>query len=760
MTQTPVENNQTGLSHDTGLLVDLREIMASDLHAEDKLNDIVKLTAAHLDADVCSIYLMRSGDVLELFATHGLKQEAVHTTRLELGEGLIGSAAQHGSPVNVANAEREAGFASRPETGEKAFKGFCAVPILRDHKARGVLAVQSVQEAQLPQEKVAILQTIAMVIAELAMSGDLISRGELTLLSKPFKKPTQLGGQTFSPGLVIEQAVVHKVKPTIKKVIADDVKTEKERLKKALADVDRSIEKLLKSMNSDMAIEMRDMLESYQMFAQDKNWQDQIMGMIDQGLTADAAIQRAQSEIRQRFENIDAPILKEKADDIEDISNRLISKMNENDNQESAAPKKFILVARSLSAAALFDYGLDKIKGIILSEGSPSGHIAIIAKSLDIPVLGQCRDAPRYIRTGDQLILDTNNHTVYINPSDYLSELYAARIERQHKRQKRYRSVREKPSVTKDDQHISLLMNAGLSVEMPLLQETGADGIGLFRTEISFMGRSRYPRVVEQAAFYKSIMDQADGKPVTFRTVDIGGDKPLPYFKAPDEENPALGWRAMRIIMDRPAVLRTQIRALIIGAEGRPLRVMLPFVSDISELDHAKKLIAMEFKRAQDRGTPLPQRFDLGIMIEVPSLLWQLDEVFKRIDFAAVGTNDLKQYLFAADYRSDALQDRYDVLSLSMVRALKTIADKAKQHNKDVSICGEMAGKPLEAMVLIAIGFKALSMPVASIGAVKDMVRSLDASQTLNYIEFLLKNGTPSLRKKLQSFAKDHKIKV
>lgn len=759
MTQTPAEHS-SGLSSDSALLADLREIMASNLHAEDKLNDIVKLTANHFQVDVCSIYLIRSGDVLELFATTGLFPESIHKTRLKMGEGLVGYAAQHKTPINVENAAAEGNFAPRPETGEEAFKGFCAVPIMRDQKSRGVLVLQSKENVLMPPKTVEMMQTIAMVLAEFAASGDLISRSELTMISKPFKKPTQINGQVFSEGLIVERAFVHQPHPTVKKVLAEDKKKEQKRLEKAILGVDEAIENLLSSVDPKLHPEIQEIMESYQMFAKDKGWQDKISKLIDQGLTADAAVQRAQSEIRSRFENLDTPVLQEKAHDLDDISNRLITTLNENDNVSGARPEKFILVAKSMSPAALFDYGLDKIKGIVLSGGSPSGHISIIAKSLGIPVLGQCRDAARYIRDNDKLVLDTQHHVVYINPSDYILDLYDARLKKERSKQKHYKKVRNKPSVTKDGRAISLMLNAGLSAEMPLLDDTAADGIGLFRTEISFMGRSRYPRVAEQAEFYSNILDQAGTRPVTFRTVDIGGDKPLPYFKSPDEENPALGWRAMRIIMDRPAVLRTQIRALIMGANGRSLRVMLPFVTDVSELDQAKKLIEMEFKRAAERGNPLPEKFELGLMIEVPSLLWQLDEVFKRVDFAAVGTNDLKQYLFAADLRSNVMQDRYDVLSLSMLRALKTIAEKADKHQIDVSICGEMASKPLEAMALIALGFKSLSMPVSSFGEVKDMVISLNAQKAQNYMDYILKGSVPTLRKRLSSFAKDHKIKV
>ena len=762
MTRKPAhdESLNTGTDITASLLADLRDIMASSLHAEDKLQDICKLTANHLSADVCSVYLIRSNDELELFATVGLKKESINKTRLKMGEGIVGYAAQHGAPLNIANAADSPHFAARPETGENEFSSFCAVPILREQKTRGALAIQSKNPQVFPDETVALLQTIAMVLAEFVASGDIISRTELALISKPIKKPTQMQGQSFSPGLVISTAVIHKARPTVKNVIAEDVEVEKKRLEKAIAGMDTAIGKMIDKADVQINPVIQEMLESYRLFARDKNWRQKIVDMIDQGLTADAAVQRAQSEIRGRFQGMDAPVLQDKAYDVDDISNRLLTTLNQVAGKKDDRPSKFILVARSLSPAALFDYGLEKIKAIVLTGGSKSGHIAIIARSLNIPVLGQCRDAARYIRDGDKLIVDTDNHVVYLNPSEYVQDLYKARLDTQRRKHRRYKKTREKPAVTKDGVRINVQINAALSAEMPLLEESGADGIGLFRTEISFMGRSRYPRVADQAEFYSAILDQAGDKPVTFRTLDIGGDKPLPYFKSPDEENPALGWRAMRIIMDRPAVLRTQARALIRGANGRPLRMMLPFVSDIHELQQAKKLIQMEFDRAKNVGLALPEKFELGVMIEVPSLLWQLDEVFKLVDFAGVGTNDLKQYLFATDYRSDVLKDRYDVLSLSMLRALKNIADKAKEHKTPVSICGEMASIPVEAMTLVALGYENLSMPISALGDVKETIRSMDASKTKTYVDFLLRTGAQSIRKKLISFARDHKIKI
>ena len=744
------------------IMAGLRDIMASSAHSADKLDQIVSHIAVHMGIDVCSVYLMRAGEVLELFATHGLDPKSVRTTRLKVGEGLVGYAAEHGCPINVADAKSSPHFAPRPETGEAAYASLCAVPILREQRVRGVLVVQSKQGNSLPEYVVETLQNIAMVLAEFVASGEIISRAEMEMTLKPLEKPTQLQGETFSSGLVIAKAVLHDAPKIVKNVIAGDVGLEKKRLRAAIISMNKAIQNLLSPLeaNTNINAETRDILESYQLFANDEGWMNKIEGMIDQGLTADAAVQRAQLEIRNRFKGMESDVMQDKAHDIDDISNRLITALSPDSKVKSKTPKKFILVAGSLSAAALFEYGLDNIKGILLTGGSHSGHVAIIARALDIPLIGQCADAMSFIRDGDQLVLDALHGTVHINPSDYVRDLYQSQISSFKKRQRQYRQNKNVPSVTKDGQVVDLYMNAGMLAEMPMLAESGAHGVGLFRTEISYMGRKKYPFVSEQADLYRQILDQADGKPVTFRTLDIGGDKPLPYFNSPHEENPALGWRAMRIILDRPAVLRTQVRAMIIGAKGRPLRVLLPFVTEVAEVDEAIKLINMEFERAEKRGVPLPEKFELGAMIEVPSLVWELDDLMQRVQFVAVGTNDLMQYLYASDSRSDMVRDRYDCLSPAMIRVLQRIISVADKHGIEASVCGEMASKPIEAMVLTALGYKRLSMPLRAIGQVKDAINTMHAEKTAKYIDHLLNTGKYSMRRKLENFARDHKVKI
>jgi len=750
------------LSQPRHLMSQLRDIMAGIGHAEDKLNQIVQLVSGHLQADVCSCYVLRENQSLELFATIGLEQSAVHKIKLKIGEGLVGNIAAHACPLSLADARSNPNFVYFPETGEEAYASFCGVPILRGQKVRGVIVVQNKKRRHYGEELIELLQTVAMIVAELIMSGELVPRQELQLGQEVHQKPHQLTGDELSAGFSMGQAVLYDPILSINDIVADDPKAEKRHLKRSILKMHSAIDVLVskseKSVGKDS--ETVEILETYQMFSRDKGWIKRIEETIDKGLSAEASVQRVKNEMHARLSKSGNAYMLERLHDIEDLSNRLLTYLMDKEEGTDHLKKDIVVIARSMGPAALLDYDPKYLKGVLLEGGSNSGHVAIIARAMGIPVLGQCGDIISSITNEDQIIIDTGNKVAYVNPSEDVVNLYSAQMLKKRKVYSLDQDTRDKPAITKDNVEVSLFMNAGLSVEMPLLHNTGAAGIGLYRTELSFMGWSKYPRVVLQADLYGRIMDQANGKPVVFRTLDIGGDKPLPYFKAPEEENPAMGWRAIRIGLDRPAVLRTQCRAFIMGAKGRPLKILLPLVSEVAELDQARVLIDMEVKRAEKRGDPLPEKLEIGVMIEVPSLLWQMDSLLKDVDFIAIGTNDLKQYLFAVDDRSDATRQRYDCLSPPMLNALSMIADKCKKANVPVSVCGEMAGNPLEAMVLIALGFENLSMNAQSIADVKEMVGTMEIKTLKPYLKKLMASREHSLRDKIKSFALDHKIEI
>lgn len=759
---------QMALSSPRQMMLRLRGIMDESGAPEQKLDRAVSLIARELRADVCSCFIQRAGEVIELFSAAGLPADVAHKAKLRVGEGFIGDIAASATPLVLPDMTSHPQFALRPETGGADYRGFCGVPVLRGGHVRGVLVIQNRLPRSYGAEVVDILETAAMAIAELIVAGGIISRQELHSGKAGGGRPNQIDGVSFGRGLAAGAVVLYDAAQGLQHIVADDVKTEKARLHDALEAMHEAIDRMLNRSAVPTGSESRDILEAYQMFARDRGWLAKLEVAIDKGLTAEAAVHRVQNETRVRMMKVNDAYIRDRMADIEDLSNRLLGHLARQSEKESAdapanaanLPESFVLVARSLGPAALLDYDAARLKAVVLEKGSYSNHVAIVARAMGVPVVGQCRDVLNVVSAGDLAIVDGDEGAVYINPPEYVQERYTRDIESRRLRASQYRQHPRQASVTLDGIQVGVMMNAGLMPDVDAAAELGADGIGLFRTELAFMAWQKYPLVVTQAELYGSIMDKMQGKPVIFRTLDIGGDKPLPYFKAPEEDNPALGWRAVRIGMDRPAVLRTQFRAFIRGARGRDLHILLPFVTEAAELDRARLLLEMEKTRARESGMPVPEKISLGVMLEVPALLFQLEQILKSVDFIAVGTNDLMQYLYAADRSNHAIRGRYDPLSPAMLRVLKTVADQCRAAGVPVSVCGEMAGHPLEAMVLIALGFGTLSMPVQSVEAVKTMIPTLDTRRLVPYLEHLMASREHSLRDRLLSFARDHDVQI
>lgn len=731
------------------LMTALRDLMAGAQPPEAKLDEIVRLVAQELRADECDCHILRAGEVLELYASSTLAPDAC-TEKLRVGEGAVGDVAAAAAPI-----------VDRVDCGE--YHAFCGVPILRGGRVRGVLSLRNKLQRRYGEEVVDILQTVAMVAAEIIIAGGVLTRLEINSSFSSGGKPTHIEGVSLGRGLAIGTAVLYEPSVAMHEIVVENTAEQKQRLKTALSSMHNAIDRMLNRNNTGLAgTESRDILEAYQMFAKDRGWLAHIEATIEKGLSAEAAVMRVQNETRARMMQMNDAYIRERLQDLEDLSNRLLSHLLKEGRARSLdnLPDNIILVARSMGPAALLDYDHKKLKGVILEKGSASNHVAIVARALGVPVVGQCGDIHNFVVAGDQVIVDGDHGMVYIGPADYIVDLYTKTMDARAQRSSLYRQKAQQQSVTRDGLRIGVHMNAGLMQEVDSVAALGVDGIGLYRTELSFMSWQKYPLVVTQAEFYGNIMDKMAGKPVVFRTLDIGGDKPLPYFKAPEEENPALGWRAVRIGMDRPAVLRTQFRAFIRGSKGRALKIMLPFVTEAAEFDRARQLLEMEKTRARQNGITVPEQIELGIMIEVPAILFQLDTLLPTVDFVAVGTNDLMQYLFAADRNTFALRNRYDALSPAMLRVLKEIADKCQQYSVPVSICGEMAGNPLEAMVLIALGYRQLSVAAQAVEGVKSMVPTLDTRALLPYLNQLMQSREHSLRERLLSFARDHQINL
>lgn len=742
------------------LLARLRDVMAGDSDPQTRLSRIVAIIAEDMGAEVCSIYVRRAGEVLELFATQGLKESAIHVTRLRYGEGLIGEIAASGRPLALADAQHHPSFVYRPETGEEIYTSFMGVPILSGGRVLGVLAIQNVERRRYTDEEIEVLQTVAMVLAELVAGGELVSRQELSPVEGIAVTPLRLEGVALNGGVGLGLALLHHRQLIVRKFVADDPAVEHERLRRAVSDMHGLLDGILDDPDGPLERDYRDVVETYRMIAADAGWLSRIGEAISTGLTAEAAVQKVSNDIRARMSQIADPYIRERIHDLEDLANRLLQHLLGPDDAANELPagSDIVLVARNLGPSDLLNYERGRLRGLILEEGTPTSHVCIVARALDIPVVGQARDALVRIENGDHVIVDADHAQAFVRPGDYIRQAFLASLEVRNRRKASYAAERDVPAVTRDGVAISLSINAGLLVDLPHLAEFGADGVGLYRTEVPFLVRADLPDVESQQALYRRVLDYANGKPVIFRTLDIGGDKMLPVRGHVVEENPAIGWRAIRIALDRPAILRQQLRAMIRAAEGRDLAIMFPMLACIGEFRFARDLLERELEREQRRGGPVPETVRVGAMVEVPSLVLELEGLLPQVDFLSVGTNDLMQCLFAADRGNSQVANRYDVLSPVFLRLLRKIAHDCTSAGVPLSLCGEMAGEPLEAMALIGLGYRSLSLPPFAVGPVKTMVRSMTVSTLEDYLADLITRTESSMRSRLQAYARDHAI--
>jgi phosphotransferase system enzyme I (PtsP) len=738
------------------LLRRLREVMAEPVSAQERLDKIVVLIAANMVAEVCSVYVLRVDGTLELYATEGLKPEAVHQTVLRQDEGLVGLVASEANPINLSEAQTHPAYAYRPETGEEIYHSFLGVPILRAGNTLGVLVVQNRARRTYSEEEEEALQTTAMVLAEMIASGELLS------LAKPGAEPAirprlHLTGQALAEGIALGHVVLHEPRVTVKNVIADDVPGELKRLDEAIATLRADLDLMLERGEIADGGEHRDVLDAYRMFAHDQGWLHRLHEAVMTGLTAEAGVERVQSDNRARMLRVTDPYLRERLHDLDDLANRLMRQLMGQDHAppREQLPDNAILVARAMGPAALLDYDRRKLRGLLIEEGGPNSHVAIVARALGIAAVGEIDNITGLVDSNDAIIVDGSTGDVHLRPAADIESAYAERVKLRAHRQAQYRALRDKPCVTKDGQAVSLMINAGLLVDLPHLAETGAGGIGLFRTELQFMIATAMPRISEQLSLYRAVLDSAGDKPVTFRTLDIGGDKVLPYMRAEPEENPALGWRAIRLGLDRPGLMRSQVRALLQAAAGRELKVMFPMVATCAEFDEGRALIERELTALRRRRHKLPDRVEVGAMVEVPSLLFQLDELISRVDFLSVGSNDLVQFLFAADRGNRRVADRFDPISAPVLRALMQIVDRARAAGKPVALCGELASKPIGALALVALGYRSLSLTPSALGAVKAMLLELDAKKAEALLRPLIERPAQgvSIRQQLEGFA-------
>ena len=680
------------------ILTQLHELMASRISAQGKLNQVVDIIGEALDSEVCSIYLLREG-MLELFATRGLEQAAVHVTRLGVGEGLTGTIAANMETLNLAEATAHPEFQYRPETGEEKFHSFAGVPIVRRERAIGVLTVQHVEPRRYEDVEIEALQTTAMVLAELLHNAGLVDE-ESARSGAAHTGQEVLTGLQLVKGLAIGQAVFHQPRITIEQTVAEDTEAERQRVYLAFDKMREQIEHMAGQAEFGVGGEHEEVLQTYKMFAYDEGWGRRINEAIDSGLTAEAAIERVQQRTRMRMREIDDPLLADRMHDLEDLANRLLRIVSGQLGTAASQGLRHdaILVAKNLGPAELLEYDRRRLKGVILEEGSLTAHVVIVARAMGVPVLGRVRNARGLIREGDTLLLDGDAGALTVRPAQGLIDAFEGRLVRNREKQAVYAKLRDVEPFTRDGQRIQVMMNAGLRDDMPMLNLTGADGIGLFRTEFQFLVSATMPSRDAQKRLYKDVLDTAGARPVIFRTVDIGGDKALPYMVSEtsrQDENPAMGWRALRLALEKQVLLKAQARALLEATAGKTLNVMFPMVSEPWEFDAAKAVFESQLAYLRNLKHSLPEAINYGVMLEVPSLAEMLDILVPKIAFISIGTNDLTQFLFAADRANPKLAERYDWLSPSILRFLARVVQGTQGHKVQLGVCGEMGGRRL-----------------------------------------------------------------
>lgn len=742
------------------ILQELRTVSEGNDALEVKLNKIVKMIAEQMSADAAACYITIGGNRLVLFAAHQMNPEALNKVVFRFGEGLTGDVAQNSRTLSVADAWSHPKFVHKPEIGEDNYKSYIGVPLIRWHRSIGVLALQSKEIHEYSAMDVEILETVAMVLSEIVSSDEMAEWRKNFDKNSNINERDKLKGLSLSKGYGMGVAVVHRRRQVVTKIFAEDKEKELHRLEIAFGQMNADLDKKLAEAKLGMG-EHVDILDAYRMFASDKGWYKKLVNNIQSGLTAEAAVERAYEDMWNRLSGTTDVYLKERLHDLRDVSDRLSSYLSGDfGSVKGVDAKDIIVVAQTMGPADLMDYDYTKIRGLIIEDGTPTMHVAIVAKALNIPVVAKIKGIFSEVKTGEQIAVDGMDGYVYIRPSALVQEKFKAKIAERERLQAKLAELKELPAQTKDGVNVHLYLNVGLAFDLDYIESTNCDGIGLYRTEIPFMASEMMPDVDRQISYYQELMDKCGDKKVIFRSLDVGSDKLLPYWGNVGEENPAIGWRSIRITLDRRAILRKQIRAFLRSAAGKELNVMFPMITNLSEFEEAKETLMLELEKEKRKSDKIPSKVNVGLMIEVPSVIFQLDSLLKQADFISIGTNDLAQFIFACDRGNPRLTERYDVLSAPFLNVMNEIITKANQHHVYCSVCGEMASNPIEAMALIGLGYRNLSMSGSSFGRVKSMVRSINVEEVADYVHTLLKSNKKTLRPQLISYAYDHGIEI
>ena len=738
----------------------LRQIAEEPIDISARLNQIMSVIAREMQVDAASCFINIDDNYLELFAAHGCAPDAMHKVSLRIGEGIIGGIAKDCRPCVVSDYKKHPRYVHKSDLGEDDYKSFLGVPLIRRNKAIGVLVVESKDIREYTDREQETLETIAMFLADMVTSDEMGEYKKTLIKERGLITRERIKGLSLSKGYGLGNAVIHRRRHAITKIFTEDKEKELDRLTAAHQQMNADLDAKFNSTKLGIGEHM-DILDAYLMFAKDKGWFKKIADNVMSGMTAEAAVERSYEDMWNRLSATKDPYLKERLHDLRDVADRLQSYLSGDFGESGKRDSdNIIIIAQSMGPAELMDYDYTKIRGLIIEDGTPTMHVAIVAKALNIPVIAKIKGLFEEVKSGELIAIDGNEGYVYLQPSDDIQRKFKNKIEENQKLQARFAELKHHLSKSLDGIKIGHYINVGLAFDLDYIESTNCDGVGLYRTEIPFMASDVMPDVERQISYYKELMDKAGKRKVIFRSLDVGSDKLLPYWDGLSEENPAIGWRSIRITLDRRAILRKQMRAFIEAAAGKELNVMFPMISDLAEFEEAKETLMLELEKEKRFNRPIPAKVNVGLMVEVPSVIFQLDEILQKADFVSVGTNDLAQFVFACDRGNPRLTERYDVLSAPFLRLMKQIADKAAQHKVYCSVCGEMASNPIEAMALIGLGFRNLSSSGSSYGRVKCMIRSLNVEDITDYMHLLLNSSKKTLRPQLIAYAYDHGIEI
>jgi len=734
---------ETGLQSRT-LLKRLKYALSEEGEGQKRLDSVTHLIADSMGTAVCSVYLLVDSSTLELCATEGLDPGSVHKTRLRIGEGLVGLVARDAKPINTDNAPSQPGFRFMPETREERYSSFLGVPIQRLGETLGVLVVQSRSARLFTDDEIYAVEVVAMVLAEMTELGAFVGGDEN--LKAPHQYSVLIRGGIAQDGAAVGSVLLHEPRVVVTNPFADDINKENIRLNEAIQQLKGDVDGMLNTALKGASDEHKKILEAYRMFANSKSWLKRMEDDIESGLSAEAAVEKEQSTFRTRMARVEDVYLRDRLHDLDDLSNRLLRVLTGQGRAKiTDLPENPILIARNIGPGELLEYGRN-LKGIVLEEGSVGSHATVIARAMAIPLIINASGITTEALNGDRILVDGDQGIVHLRPEENVDRAFGEKIAMQSKKLERYAELKNVPAITRDGVRIHLLMNAGLMTDLPSLKNSGAEGVGLFRTELQFLARNSIPKRGELANIYNRVLSSAGDKKVVFRTLDIGSDKVLPYMRPTDEPNPAMGWRAIRLGLDKPGVMKMQLQAFIRAAIDRDVSIMFPMIAQFGEFKMARDNLMHVLAKEAELGHKLPSKVEIGAMLETPSLAFAPKQFFELTDFVSIGGNDLKQFFYAADRENERVRKRYDTLNVSFLNLIKQIVERCGETKTPLSFCGEDAGRPMEAVCLLAMGIRTLSMRPASIGAVKSLILKTDLKELREIINTALISGEQSIR--------------